>query len=189
MFYCSNLAINGCLLITSPYKYHRWFKRDCVVLVPKLRTFLWNDENSCHNYIKCYYFYHICQTWILARDIGQCPGKNRVTSDEGCFTTDTVVRREVKFFFISYRLLKTQNHSVRIGLYCFAFFINIFVDNLLMQFFHVPNRKMCLSKKTFYQYCFLPCLGQLLLWKRFVYLSLHSTINLMKIYTTPDSLN
>ena len=36
------------------------------------------------------------QAWILAPDIGQCPAKNRVISDEGGFTADTVVRCEVK---------------------------------------------------------------------------------------------
>ena len=39
------------------------------------------------------------QTWILAPDIGQCPAKNRVMSDIGCFTTEKVVRREVKTIF------------------------------------------------------------------------------------------
>ena len=39
----------------------------------------------------------------LAPDIEHCPAKNRVLSDEGCFTTDTVVRREVKKLF--YKLL------------------------------------------------------------------------------------
>ena len=35
--------------------------------------------------------------------------------DESCFTTDTIVQREIKEF-ISYRRLKTQKHSVRKGL-------------------------------------------------------------------------
>ena len=53
-----------------------------------------------------------------------------------------------------------------------------------MQFFHIPNRTMCLSK-TILQYTnallfFLPCFfWQLLLWKHFM--SLHSTKNVMKI--------
>ena len=38
------------------------------------------------------------QARILAPDIGQCPAKNRDMSDESCFTTDTVIRREVRIF-------------------------------------------------------------------------------------------
>ena len=36
--------------------------------------------------------------------------------------------------------------------------------------FYFQNRKMCLSRKIFHQYFvdFLPCLGQLLLWKHFI---------------------
>ena len=39
-----------------------------------------------------------------------------------------------------------------------------------MQFFHIPNRAMCLSKKILYQYfvVFLPCLRQFLLWKHVI---------------------
>ena len=40
--------------------------------------------------------------------------KNRVMSDKICFTTGTVVRREVKKNYISYRRLKTRKHSVSI---------------------------------------------------------------------------
>ena len=42
-------------------------------------------------------------------------------------------------------------------------------------FFHIPNRTMRLSKKNLYHYfaVFLPCLGQFLLWKHFIYMSLH----------------
>ena len=46
------------------------------------------------------YFYGIeqieKQAWVLAPDIGQCLAKSRFMSDEGCFKTDTVVRREVE---------------------------------------------------------------------------------------------
>lgn len=34
------------------------------------------------------------QAWILAQDIGQYQAKIQVMSDQSCFTTDTVVRRE-----------------------------------------------------------------------------------------------
>ena len=35
-----------------------------------------------------------------------CPAKSRVLSYENCFTTDTAVRREVKFI---YKLLTSEN--------------------------------------------------------------------------------
>ena len=57
----------------------------------------------------------------ISTGIGQCPSKNRVMSDESCFTTDTVIRREVKKKFIRYGRLETQNHSVSIGLSCSGF--------------------------------------------------------------------
>ena len=62
---------------------------------------------------------------------------------------DTVVRGDAKKI-ISYRRLKTQEHSVSIGYYCF--FIDILISDLLMHFFHIPNRTMCLSKKISRQY-------------------------------------
>ena len=43
------------------------------------------------------------QAWILASHIGEYLANNRVMSNEGCSTTDKVVRREVKQFF--YKLL------------------------------------------------------------------------------------
>ena len=48
------------------------------------------------------------------------PAKNRIISDENCFTKYTVVQREVKKN-ISYQRLKTQKHSVPIGLSCSDF--------------------------------------------------------------------
>ena len=39
------------------------------------------------------------QAWILALGIGQCLEKNRVMFNEDCFTTNTVLRREVNFFY------------------------------------------------------------------------------------------
>ena len=36
-------------------------------------------------------------TCILAPDIGHCLAKNRVMSNESCFTTDKVVRSEFNF--------------------------------------------------------------------------------------------
>ena len=48
-------------------------------------------------------------------------GKNSSHVDENCFKTNTVVRCEVKFFSISYRRLKTEKHSVSLGLSCSDF--------------------------------------------------------------------
>ena len=79
---------------------------------------------------------------MLAPNIGQCSAKNRVMTDEGWFTADTVLRREKKVTDVS------ELRSIRLGLYCSGFFMNILIDNLLMEFFHIPNRTMCLSKKT-----------------------------------------
>ena len=64
------------------------------------------------------------------------------------------------------------------------------IDNLLMQFFYIENRKMRLSKKILYQYFIvsLALFGIVSLLKTF-YMSLHSTKNLKITYTTPDSLN
>ena len=42
------------------------------------------------------------QTWIVAPGIGQCPAKNWVMSDKGCFIMDRVVQCEVKIFLLSY---------------------------------------------------------------------------------------
>ena len=85
--------------------------------------------------------------------------------------------------------------------------MNILIDSLLMQFFYTQNRKMCLSEKILYQsfVVFLPCLGQLLLSKRFIcnYIRLKllrnfieitlrhgcSPVNLLHIFRTPFTKN
>ena len=54
-------------------------------------------------------------------NIGQCPAKNRVLSNKGCFATDTFVGREAWIVFISYRSFKTLKHLVSIGHHCFGF--------------------------------------------------------------------
>ena len=96
--------------------------------------------------------------------------KNRVMSYLGWFRTETVVQGEIKCFLLSCRRLKTQKHSVSIGVCCLGFFMIILIDNLLVQFFHIPNCMMCLSKKILYQHfvVFLSCLKQLLPWKQFI---------------------
>ena len=48
-------------------------------------------------------------------------GKNWVMSEESCFTTNAVLRREVKKKFISCQRLKSQKHLVSIGLSCSGF--------------------------------------------------------------------
>ena len=64
---------------------------------------------------------------------------------------------KLKFFFISYRPLKTQKHLVSIDIYYFGFFMKSLTDNLLMQFFYVPDRTMCLIKKILQQYFIVFC--------------------------------
>ena len=83
--------------------------------------------------------------------------KNRVISDERCFTKDTVVRRKVKLKKNSSFVLKLQ-YSVSVGVSCSGF---SFYENFNRQV--IQNRKMCLSEKIFCQYSvdFLPCLGHL----------------------------
>ena len=88
---------------------------------------------------------------IIVGVAGQCLAKNRVMCDEGCFTMDKVVRREVKKNYNLPTSLKSEAISKRRPL-LLCFFMNILIDNLLTQFFHIPNRKMCLSKKILYQY-------------------------------------
>ena len=112
------------------------------------------------------------QAWILASDTGQYPAKNRVMSDESCFTTETVVRREVEKKKISFQCLKTQKHSVSIGL-CTVFSFNEHFHKQLINavFLCVQNRKICFSKNILYQQLFvasLPCLEQFLLRKHFI---------------------
>ena len=92
------------------------------------------------------------QTFFLALVIGQCPAKNWVMFDESYFTTNTVVRVKL-IFFITYRRLKTQKHSVSIGLSGSGFsFYEHFNRQLTYAVFLYSNRKMCLSKKILYQY-------------------------------------
>ena len=79
-------------------------------------------------------------------------------SDKSCLITDTGARREVKKVFVSYRRLKTQKHSVSIGLFILVLlFMNILIGNLLKQFFCIQNCKMCLRKEILYQYFVVFC--------------------------------
>lgn len=70
------------------------------------------NGNNLHGYI-------LKESLITSLNISTAhrvmPGKNQTISNENCLTTDTVARREFKkTFYISYRLLKTQMHSVSI---------------------------------------------------------------------------
>ena len=59
-------------------------------------------------------------------------------SDESCFTTDRVARREGKDLFISCGRLKTEKHSVRVGLSCSGFsFYEHFNRKFLMHAFFI----------------------------------------------------
>ena len=76
---------------------------------------------------------------------------------------------------IRYQRLKTQKHSVRIGLSCFgcSCYEHFNRQLLLMQFFYVQNRNMYSSKKILYQY-FVD------FFLKTFYISLHNTKNLRK---------
>ena len=78
------------------------------------------------------------QAWILAPDIGQCPGKNLIMSNESWFTMKTAVRREVKRK-LSYRGLKTYKHSVSIALSCsgFSFYEHFNTQLYLLSFLYL----------------------------------------------------
>ena len=52
LFYCFNLVVNGCFLISNPHEYLILFKRDYTAKVTKFNTFLWHGKNSCHNCMK-----------------------------------------------------------------------------------------------------------------------------------------
>ena len=129
------------------------------------------------------------QAWILVPDIGQRPAKIELCPKEAASQWTKLSGVKLNKI-ISYQRLKTQKHSVSIGLYCFGVFMKILIDNLLMQFFHIPNRTMCLSKKVLYQLfaVFFALLGTASPMKTF-FTSLHSTKNSKKIQTTPNSLN
>ena len=91
-------------------------------------------------------------------------------SNEICFTTDAVVRLEVKNEITeSCRRLETQAFGKH-RLFRLSFFMNILIDNLLTQFFfYFQNCKISLSKKIFHQHFvgFLPYFEQLL-WEHFI---------------------
>ena len=61
---------------------------------------------------------------------------------------------KLKKKFISYRRLKTLKHLVGIGAFpaLIFLFMNILIENLLMQFFYIQICKMCFSKNILYQY-------------------------------------
>ena len=82
--------------------------------------------------------------------------KNLVMYNESCFTMDTFVRHEVKILFISFQGLILRSIWQPQAFPALVFlFMNILIDNLLMQFFCIQNRKMYLSTKILYQYIFV----------------------------------
>ena len=98
------------------------------------------------------------QTWILALDIGECPAKNRGMSDK--FFSQ---RKQLfgVYFFIRYHCLKTQNHSISMGLSCSAFsFYQDFNRQITYAVFYIQNRKTRLSKRYIpILCCFFALLG------------------------------
>ena len=97
------------------------------------------------------YKYFQLQAWILAPEIRQYPAKIRVMSDKSYFKTGKVAYREVKK---NYKFA-TSSNSEAFGkdrpflIWFFFLFINILIDNLLMQFSYIQNRKICLSKNIY----------------------------------------
>ena len=75
--------------------------------------------------------------WRLPPDTGQCSAKNRAMFYKSCFLTDTFVLHEVKKEFGKHRP------------FAMVFFINILIDNLLMQFF-IFKTVRCVWVKRFY---------------------------------------
>ena len=110
-----------------------------------------------------------------------------ITYHKNFSTKDSVVWHEFKYIYISYQHLKTQKHSVCLGLSCSGFSFN---EHFNRQFtyavFYIFKTGRCVWVKRFYTNTllfFLPCLGQFLLWKHFIYSTknLHSTKNIKKI--------
>ena len=116
--------------------------------------------------------------------------------DESCFTTDTVVRHEVKKELINYRRLEIQMHLVWIGFSCSDFsFMNILLDSLFMRFFIFKVARFVRVKRFYTStLLFFALLGTAFPLKTFCHyiarMLLHSTKILQKkIKTTPDTLN
>ena len=63
---------------------------------------------------------------------------------------DSVLRREVKKKGINALKLRSIRWSLAFPALVFLF-MNILIDNLLMKFFYIQNRKMCFSKKVLHQ--------------------------------------
>ena len=102
--------------------------------------------------------------WILVLDIGQPASQRTQMSD--------VKLKNI----LSYRPLKTRKHLVSIVFPPLVFiFLNMLIDNLLMQFFYIQIRKMRFSVKDIVP---ILCFFSAFLWKHFM--SLHSTKNLKK---------
>ena len=58
----------------------------------------------------------------ISKDFGQCTAKNRVMSDEASSKRTQLSGAKLKAIFICFRRVKTQKHSVSVGLYCFVFY-------------------------------------------------------------------
>ena len=119
------------------------------------------------------------QAWILALVIEQCSARNRVMSDESCFTTDTIVSCEVNFFFISCRRFKTHKHLVSIDFSCSGFFYGHFNRQFTYAVFFIFRFISCVLVKRCYTNI-LFCFFSASLLKTF-YLSFHSPKNLKNI--------
>ena len=77
--------------IISPY----WVLTASHCIVDARSNRLKSPRTMRVKYVNLISLRQIGQAWVLAPDIGKCPAKNRVMSDETLFTTDTVAWREV----------------------------------------------------------------------------------------------
>ena len=73
---------------------------------------LWSSFRSYLNLIfwqRVHHYIAILQCWVLASDIEQCSWKNRVMSEESCFTTDSLPM-QLLFFYIQNRKMRLSKN-------------------------------------------------------------------------------
>ena len=95
------------------------------------------------------------QAWISAPDTGKCPVKTELCPVAAALQRTQLSGVKLRKNIISYRRLKTQKYSVSRG---FSFSGFYFYEHFNRQKDFIPML-----------YCFFPCLGQLLLWKHFIF--------------------
>ena len=79
--------------------------------------------------------------------------KNRVISDEGCFTKDRVVRDVVKTSLQVTEILKLRSPLLSIGISSVGFsFYEHSNSQFTYEVFYIQNRNVCLRKMILHQY-------------------------------------